>query len=100
MALCVCVCVSVCVSVCLCVYVCLCVSVSVCLCVYLCVCVCLCVCVSVCVCVLVTQLCLTLCNPTDCSLPGFSVHGIFHTRILEWVAIPFSKGSSRPRDEP
>ena len=37
------------------------------------------------------QLCLTLCDPVDCSLPGSSVHGILHARILEWVAIPFSK---------
>ena len=39
----------------------------------------------------VAQLCLTLCDPIDCSLPGFSVHGIFQARILEWVAISFSK---------
>ena len=46
----------------------------------------------------VTQSCLTLCDPTsmDCSLPGFSVHRIFQARILEWVAISFSRGSSRP----
>ena len=37
--------------------------------------------------------CLTLCDPMDCSLPGFSVHGISQARILEWVAIPFSRGS-------
>ena len=46
----------------------------------------------------VTQLCLTLCDPMDYNLPGSSVHGILQTRILEWVAIPFSRGSSRPRD--
>ena len=40
--------------------------------------------------VLVTQLCLTLCDPMDCSLPGSSVHGILQARILEWVAISFS----------
>ena len=51
-----------------------------------------------CVCVLVTQLCLTLCNLTNCSPPGFSVPGILQARILEWIAIPFSRGSSRPRD--
>ena len=34
--------------------------------------------------------CLTLCNPMDCSLPGSSVHGIFQSRVLEWVAIAFS----------
>ena len=51
-----------------------------------------------CCCCEVTQSCPTLCNPTDCSLPGSSVHGIFQTRILERVAISFSRGSSRPRD--
>ena len=51
-----------------------------------------------CVHVWVTQLCLTLCNPMDCSLPGSSVHGILQARILEWVAISFSRGSSWPRD--
>ena len=38
--------------------------------------------------------CPTLCNPMDCSLPGSSVHGIFQARVLEWVAISFSRGSS------
>ena len=38
----------------------------------------------------VTQLCLTLSDPMDCSLPGSSVHGIFQARVLEWVAIAFS----------
>ena len=46
----------------------------------------------------VTQLCLTLWNPMDCSLPGSSVHGISQARVLEWVAISFSRGSSRPRN--
>ena len=46
----------------------------------------------------VIQLCLTLCDPMDYNLPGSSVHGILQTRILEWVAIPLSRGSSRPRD--
>ena len=46
----------------------------------------------------VAQLCPTLCDPMDCNLPGSSVHGIFQARILEWVAISFSRGSSRPRD--
>ena len=47
-----------------------------------------------CVCVLFTQSCPTLCNPMDCSLPGFSVHGILQARLLEWIAIPFSRGFS------
>ena len=38
----------------------------------------------------VAQSCLTLSDPMDCSLPGSSVHGIFHARVLEWVAIAFS----------
>ena len=46
----------------------------------------------------VAQSCPTLCDPTDCSPPGSSVHGIFRAGILEWVAISFSRGSSRPRD--
>ena len=50
------------------------------------------------VCVLVAQSCLTLYNPVDCSLSGSSVHGIFQARILEWVAISYSRGSSQPRD--
>ena len=50
-------------------------------------------------CVLVAQLCLTLCDPTDCSPPGSNVLGIFQARILEWVAIPFCRGSSWPRDQ-
>ena len=50
--------------------------------------------------VLVTQLCLTLCDPMGCSPPGCSLHGIFQARILEWVAIPFSRGSSQPGIEP
>ena len=41
------------------------------------------------------QLCLTLCDPMACSLPGSSVHGIFQARILEWVAVPSSSGSSQ-----
>ena len=45
----------------------------------------------------VAQLCLTLCDPMDCSLPGSSIHGIFQARILEWIAISFSRGSSQPR---
>ena len=48
--------------------------------------------------VLIPQLCPTLCDPMDCSPLGFSVHGILQARILEWVAISFSRGSSRPTD--
>ena len=58
-----------------------------------------CVCVCVCVCVLVAQSCLTLCKPMDCSPPGSSIYGILQARILEWVAIPFSRGSSWTRDQ-
>ena len=46
----------------------------------------------------VVQSCPTLCDPMDYSLPGSSVHGIFQARVLEWVAMPFSRGSSPPRD--
>ena len=46
----------------------------------------------------VAQSCLTLCDPMDCSLSGFSVHGIFQARVLEWGAIAFSRGSFQPRD--
>ena len=52
-----------------------------------------------CVLCLVTQSCLTLCSPVDCSPPGFSVHGILQARILEWFAMPSSRGSSQPRDQ-
>ena len=60
-----------------------------------------CICVYIhmwCVCALCSfmKLCLTLCNPMDCSPPGSSVHGIFQVRILKWVAISFSRGSSWP----
>ena len=48
---------------------------------------------------LVNQSCLTLCDPMHCSPPGFSVHGILQTRILEWVAISSSRESSRPRNQ-
>ena len=43
--------------------------------------------------------CVQLCDPMDCSLPGSSTHGIFQARVLEWVAISFSRGSSRPSDK-
>ena len=46
-------------------------------------------------CTFVAQSCPTLCNPVDCSPPGSSVHGILQARILEWVAIPFSRESSQ-----
>ena len=49
--------------------------------------------------VFVAQSCPTLCNPMDCNPPGSSVHGILQARILEWVAIPFSRGFSWPRDQ-
>ena len=73
--------------------------------------ICYCIYVYVCVCVSVVRMYLQahvyvlshfnrvqLCNPMDCSLPGFSVHGIFLTRILGWVAMSSSRGSSQPRD--
>ena len=44
------------------------------------------------------QLCPTICNPMNCSLPGSLVHEIVQARILEWVAMPSSRGSSQPRD--
>ena len=47
---------------------------------------------------LVAQSCLTLCDPMDCTLPGFSVHGISQARTLEWVAFSYSRGFSWPRD--
>ena len=52
-----------------------------------------------CVLCLVTQLCLTLVDPLDCNAPDSSVCGILQVKILEWVTIPFSRGSSRPRDQ-
>ena len=55
---------------------------------------------TICVCMKVTQSCPTLCNSMDYSLPDSSVHGILWARILEWVAFPFSRGSSHPRIEP
>ena len=48
--------------------------------------------------VLVTQLCLSLCDPTGCSLPGSSVYGILQARILAWIVIPFSRGSFQSRN--
>ena len=55
-------------------------------------------CVYILVCAKSLQLCRTLCDPMDCSLPGSSVHGIFQAGILKWVAIFSSRGSSWPRD--
>ena len=53
---------------------------------------------SLCFC-LVAKLCPTLCNPVDCNPPDSSVHGISQARTLEWVAMPFSRASSQPRDQ-
>ena len=47
----------------------------------------------------VAQSCLTLCDPVGYRSPGSSIHGISQARILEWVAISFSQGSSLPRDQ-
>ena len=55
-------------------------------------------CVCVCVCVLVAHLHPSLCDSMDCNPPGSSVHGIFQVRILEWVSVSFSRGSSWLRD--
>ena len=55
-------------------------------------------CFEGCCCCLVAQSCLTLCDPMACSLPGTSVHGFLQAWILEWVAMPSSRGSSWPRD--
>ena len=49
--------------------------------------------------VLVPQSCPTLCDPMNCSPPDFPVHGILQARILEWLAIPFPRGSSQLRDQ-
>ena len=114
----VCVCVCMCVCMCICVYMCVCVYVCICMCVYVCMCVCMCICVCVCACVCVcvtssssihllmdmvhawsvAQSCPPPCDPMDCSPPGSSVQEISQARILEWVAIPFSRGASWPRD--
>ena len=55
-------------------------------------------CLVACVHVKLLQSCLTLYDPMDHSLPGSSVHGILQARILAWVAMPSSRGSSQPRD--
>ena len=54
--------------------------------------------VFLCVCAKLLQSCLTPCDAMDCSPPGSSVHGILQARIPEWVAMPFPRGSSKPRD--
>ena len=54
--------------------------------------------IPLCVCVLIAQSCPTFCDPVDCGPPGSSTHGILQSGILEWVAIPFSRRSSWPRD--
>ena len=48
---------------------------------------------------IIAQWCPTFCDPMDCSLPDSSVHGILQARIVEWVAMPFSRGFSQPRDQ-
>ena len=58
------------------------------------------VCVCVCVCMLVTQSCLTLCDPMDCNPPGSSVQRILQARILEWVVMLFSRGSLTQESNP
>ena len=58
----------------------------------------LCKCTSLCACS-VAKSCPTLCNPTDYSPPGSSVHGIFTARTLKWVTISFSRESSQSRDQ-
>ena len=78
-------------------------STSICVCAGVCVrvwvCVCGCACVHVHTPTKSVRLCLTLCDPMDCSLPGSSVHGVFQARVLEWVAMPSSRGSSQPRGQ-
>ena len=59
----------------------------------------MCVCVCVCVCVLVAQSYLTLCDPMDYNSLGSPVPGILQARTPQWFAIPFSRGSSEPRDQ-
>ena len=91
-------CVVPCVRVCVhaCVRVCVCVRVRVC--VHLCARLRMRARVRACACVWVTQSCLTLCGYMDCSPPGSSVLGVLQARILEWVAMPFFRGSSQFRD--
>ena len=63
-----------------------------------CVCVCVCVFVRACMCAKSLHSCRTLCDLMDCSPPGSFIRGILQARILEWVAMPSSKGSSQPSD--
>ena len=56
-------------------------------------------CEGSCICARSLESCPTLCDPTDCSPPGSAVRRISQARILEWVAISFSRGSSQPRDQ-
>ena len=62
------------------------------------ICMCACICVWTCVCEY-AQSCPTLYNPINCSPPGSSIRGILQARILEWIALSSSRGSSRPRDQ-
>ena len=55
--------------------------------------------IHMCVCAQLFHSCPTLCDPMDFRLPGSSLHGIFPARILEWVAMPSSRGSSWPSDQ-
>ena len=55
--------------------------------------------VSISICAKSLQSCLTICDPMDCSPPGSSVHGVLQARILEWISISFSRGSSQPGDQ-
>ena len=72
------------------------IKLTVCVCVYV-YNVCVCACVYTCTCLLS---CVRLFyDPMDCSPPGFSIHGIFQARILEWIAIAFSRESFQPRDQ-
>ena len=56
-------------------------------------------CNDICVCANSLQSCPALCDAMDCSLPDSSVYEILQLRILEWVAMPSSRGSSQPRDQ-
>ena len=66
---------------------------------YVCMCMAMHMCVCVCVCVFSCSVLSDSCDPMDCSPPGSSVHGILQARILEWVVISFSRGSSQSRGQ-